>query len=233
MEITYIGHSGFLVETGACYFVFDYYKGKIPPLRPGKPVFVFASHAHHDHYEPKVFEVLREAGAEDITAVLSDDISPKVRPKDITVIPVAPYRTYELPCGTTVYTLRSTDEGVAFLLKCQEGSVYHAGDLNDWVWPGESEEYNEAMTKNYRWEMALLLQYCRNYLDGNPIDIACVPLDPRLEKFYDRGMLGFLKEIPVSDVYPMHFWEKPEIIDRFLGDHPEYTDKIKTCDAFY
>ena len=89
------------------------------------------------------------------------------------------------------------------------------------------------MAKNYRWEMALLQQYCRNYLEGKPIDIACVPLDPRQEEFYDRGMLGFLKEIPVFEVYPMHFWEKPEIIDRFLGEYPEYTDKIKKCAAFY
>lgn len=233
MKITYIGHSGFLVETGACYFIFDYYKGSLPLLQADKPVFVFASHAHHDHYEPKVFDLLHEAGVRDVTVVLSEDISPKARPKDMTVIPAAPYRTYELPGGTAVYTLRSTDEGVAFLLKCPEGSVYHAGDLNEWVWPGESEEYNRAMAKNYRWEMALLQQYCRNYLEGKPIDIACVPLDPRQEEFYDRGMLGFLKEIPVFEVYPMHFWEKPEIIDRFLGEYPEYTDQIKKCAAFY
>ena len=40
MEITYIGHSGFLVETDACYFVFDYYKGTLPPMKTDKPVFV-------------------------------------------------------------------------------------------------------------------------------------------------------------------------------------------------
>ena len=83
MKITYIGHSGFLVETGACYFIFDYYKGSLPLLQADKPVFVFASHAHHDHYEPKVFELLHEAGVRDVTAVLSEDISPKARPKDM------------------------------------------------------------------------------------------------------------------------------------------------------
>ena len=232
MEITYIGHSGFLVETDACYFVFDYYKGTLPPMKTDKPVFVFASHAHQDHYEPKVFDMLHEAGVRDVTAALSDDILSKAYPQDVTVIPVGPCRTYELPCSTTVYTLRSTDEGVAFLLQCPEGSVYHAGDLNDWVWPGESEAYNRAMTKNYRQEIARLDEYRWNYLEGSPIDIACVPLDPRQETFYDRGMLGFLKKIPVFDVYPMHFWEQPEVIDRFLREHPVYIDKIKKCAAF-
>ena len=32
MKITYINHSGFLVETENCYYVFDYYKGEMPKL---------------------------------------------------------------------------------------------------------------------------------------------------------------------------------------------------------
>ena len=36
MKITYINHSGFLVETENCYYVFDYYKGEIPRLDKSK-----------------------------------------------------------------------------------------------------------------------------------------------------------------------------------------------------
>lgn len=32
MKITYINHSGFLIETENCYYVFDYYKGEMPRL---------------------------------------------------------------------------------------------------------------------------------------------------------------------------------------------------------
>mgnify|MGYP000370425735 FL=1 len=53
MQITRIFHSGFLVETARRYFIFDYYKGELPKLNPDKPVYVFASHGHQDHYEPK------------------------------------------------------------------------------------------------------------------------------------------------------------------------------------
>ena len=59
MQITRIFHSGFLVETAKRYFIFDYYKGELPKLNPDKPVYVFASHGHQDHYEPKVFELLK------------------------------------------------------------------------------------------------------------------------------------------------------------------------------
>ncbi len=32
MKITYINHSGFLVETRDCYYIFDYFKGELPYL---------------------------------------------------------------------------------------------------------------------------------------------------------------------------------------------------------
>ena len=235
MKVTYIGHSGFLIETKDCYWIFDYYTGVLPNLRPDKAVFVFSSHAHQDHYTTKIFDMLRAMGMKDITAVLSDDISPAAYPRDreeLTILPVSCHGTYELPYGTTVHTFRSTDEGVAFLVRCSEGTVYHAGDLNDWVWPGESEEYNRSMAENYRQEIGLLKRHCQEYLNGHPIDIACVPLDPRQEEYYALGMLGFLKEIPVAEVYPMHFWDQPDVIGRFLTDYPEYEHLIKNTMYF-
>ena len=50
MNVTYIHHSGFLIETEACYYLIDYFQGSIPALNPCKPVLVLASHKHHDHY---------------------------------------------------------------------------------------------------------------------------------------------------------------------------------------
>ena len=32
MKITYINHSGFLIETRDCYYIFDYFKGELPYL---------------------------------------------------------------------------------------------------------------------------------------------------------------------------------------------------------
>ena len=44
MKITYINHSGFLIETKDCYYIFDYYKGELPQLDKEKEVIVFCSH---------------------------------------------------------------------------------------------------------------------------------------------------------------------------------------------
>ena len=55
MKVTYLDHSGFLLELKDRYFIFDYYKGELPPLDRKKEVLVFCSHAHRDHYNPKIF----------------------------------------------------------------------------------------------------------------------------------------------------------------------------------
>lgn len=218
MNITYIYHSSFLIETASCYYLFDYYKGTLPKLKADKPILVFASHRHPDHYNPEIFSLLQELGMQKITAVLAKDIPAKRYPQGIESMKVTFHQTYKLPYNTTLKTLLSTDEGVAFLLECPEGTIYHAGDLNDWVWEGETEQYNKQMTGSYRHEIDML--------KDTPVDVAFLPLDPRQEKDYAKGILYFLKKIKVGKVYPMHYWEHPEIIDKFLREYPEYSNTI-------
>ena len=64
-------------------------------------------------------------------------------------------------------------------------------------------------------------------LAGREIDTAFVVLDPRQEGDYDRGLCYFLENIPAKAVYPMHDWDKPEIIETFLKDHPQYQSQIQ------
>lgn len=138
------------------------------------------------------------------------------------------HQTYDLPFGGQLYTLHSTDQGVAFFIKCSEGCIYHAGDLNDWVWEGESEQYNKQMTGNYRHEINLL----KDMLEGTSLDAAFLPLDPRQGKDYYRGMLYFLQKISTKKVFPMHYWERPEIIQQFLQEYPVYKDIVENTEEF-
>lgn len=220
MKITYIHHSGFLVETDRCYYLFDYEKGCLPEMDAAKPVFVLSSHGHGDHYNTEIFSMLKATGMEHVRAILSDDIA---MPTDTDVLPVAPEREYPLGPRQKLMTLRSTDLGVAFLIEDQDRLIYHAGDLNDWVWDEETDAYNEEMTANYRKQIRLLSEK----LQGREIDVAFVVLDPRQEKDYDRGMVYFLENIPAKQVYPMHYWDDPGIIETFLRDHPQYEAQIQ------
>lgn len=220
MKVTYIHHSCFLVETDRFYYLFDYQKGSLPEMDITKPIFVFSSHSHSDHYNSEVFLLLKELGMQNIRAILSDDIE---APTNIDTLLVAPQKEYELGIQQRLTTFQSTDLGVAFLIEDEEELIYHAGDLNDWVWEEESDSYNEQMTIDYRRQIKLLSEK----LNNQEIDVAFVVLDPRQEKDYDRGLCYFLENIPVKQVYPMHYWGMPEIIGAFLEEHPEYKFKIQ------
>lgn len=223
MNVTYIHHSGFLIETEACYYLIDYFQGSIPALNPCKPVLVLASHKHHDHYQKSVFNILKDMGMQSIYAVLSRDIPAGARPEDVPCLPVSAGKRYELPQGQEVVTFRSTDVGVAFLIRDGQEIFYHAGDLNDWVWSEEPEEDNQRMTEKYQKQIDLLARE----LDGRTLTAAFVVLDPRQEQDYDRGMLYFLQHTSCGCVYPMHYWEQPQIMARFLRKHPQYQNRIK------
>ena len=222
MKVTYIYHSCFLAETESCYYLLDYFKGTLPVLNAKKPILVLASHKHQDHYSAAVFSLLKDMGMKNIVAVLSHDIPPRTVPAEISSIRVSPCKSYELPQGQRLVTYRSTDQGVAFLIQDKDELFYHAGDLNDWVWEGEAYSYNRQMTGSYRKEIDLLAEE----LHGRPLTAAFVVLDPRQEKDYDRGLLYFLKHIKGDCIYPMHYWEKPQIMDRFLKEHPQYQNRI-------
>lgn len=224
MIVRYIHHSGFLVETDRFYYLFDYAKGLLPEMNAEKPVFVLSSHGHADHYNPEVFSLLSAAGMRHIRVVLSEEI---VAPAKRDCLHVSPGREYDLGPRQRLTTFQSTDLGVAFLIEDQGALIYHAGDLNDWVWEEESSSCNEKMTADYRRQIGFLAEK----LNGREVDAAFVVLDPRQGKDYDRGLCYFLKNIPAKQVFPMHYWEKPSIIDTFLNEHPEYELRIQRTES--
>lgn len=215
-NVNYIGHSGFLVELEKCYLLFDYYEGKLPVLDNEKPLFLFASHFHADHFNPEVFELLKEQ--KQVFGVFDRGIFKGRTPENMERWFVRHNQTYELPQEVKVETLKSTDVGVAFLVTVEDKTIYHGGDLNDWYWEGETEADNQRMTEKYRKEI--------DKLADRKIDVAFVPLDPRQEKDYARGIVYFLETTKVKKVIPMHFWKQPKIIDKFLKEYPQFSDRI-------
>lgn len=236
-KVTYIDHSGFLLETENASFLFDYYKGLIPKINPDKPFLVFVSHKHSDHYNPEIFELIKDYPH--IQYFLSKDIPTKwlfqkYKEQNISLqehIHIMSKNTIQnftfseispdmKNCKKffTIETLKSTDAGVAFLITDNDKRYYHAGDLNLWIWEGESRQYNHNMTSSYLKEL--------EKLKNKKIDIAFVPLDPRQGKDAFAGMESFLQYTDSKCVFPMHFWNDFDIICRFLAKHPEYKEKV-------
>ena len=208
IQVTYISHSGFLVETDSAYLLFDYYQGVIPDMKEEKPRYVFASHSHDDHFNKKIFEL--EKMNKDVTYILSSDIEIKTSENRISI----PENVKKQIGLLQVETFRSTDEGVAFLVTIDQKVIFHAGDLHWWHWIGEPEEDNEAMKQMYLSEM--------KKLERRHIDLAFLVLDPRQEAAFDWGFDYFLKHTDTDIAFPMHFWKDYSVIDAY-----KYSEKAK------
>lgn len=225
MKVHFLAHSGFLVELEHSLLLFDWWKGELPPLPERKPLLVFASHSHRDHFKPEIFAL--DDGSREVRFLLGKDIRPNSRRRALWNLSDATFekctrlgggRTDTPIPGVTVETLTSTDIGVAFLVTAEGKTIYHSGDLNWWYWAGESEDWNRDMEHNFK----LYLEPLR----GRQVDLAMFPLDSRLEAGEDLGLAYFLELTDTHRVLPMHQWEDYTATDRFVEKYPRWSQKI-------
>ena len=225
MRATFLAHSGFLVELDTLCLLFDWWKGPLPPLPEGKHLVVFASHRHEDHFNPAVFSL--DDGSRTVRFVLGRDIRLTERNLSRWGVPAETTKkcltlgenehAEPLP-GVGVETLPSTDEGVAFVVTAEGRTVYHAGDLHWWHWEGEDKAWNRNMEVNFKRYLAPL--------EGRVLDLAMVPLDPRLEGASYWGLAYFLEHTDPRRVLPMHQWGDFALTERFLAQYPQWADRV-------
>jgi L-ascorbate metabolism protein UlaG (beta-lactamase superfamily) len=235
MKITYIHHSSFFVELETMALLFDYTEGILPEINKDKPLFVFASHRHGDHYSPKILDLPEKYDT--IHFILSDDIPithlPEPIVNHVTYMKPGEERAYSLKEGMIshlankgreadieVSTFRSTDEGVAFIIKTEGKILYHAGDLNNWHWEGEPDDWNQNMAKQYSEEV--------DKMKGIKFDVAFLPLDPRQDNAFYLGFHEFMSKHQVNRVFPMHCWGDFSVIQKLknMEVSNSYEDRI-------
>lgn len=215
MQVIFLHHSCFLVEVDDKVLIFDYFNGdtvngytftgKIPEYEKDTKIYMFASHSHKDHYD---MDILRMAEKyPNIKYIFSKDIrispnflakhgiDPKVRERVTFVGANKEYQVDDL----NIQTLRSTDAGVAFYVESNGISLYHAGDLNDWKWEGIGELTNGTQERTYKFQIRRLA--------NKPINLAFVPVDPRLGANQFEGLDYFMKTTEAEYVFPMHMWQ--------------------------
>lgn len=225
MRATFLAHSGFLVELDTLCLLFDWWKGDLPPLPEGKSLLVFASHRHEDHFNPAIFSL--DDGSRTIRFVLGRDIRLTERNLARWGVPAETAQkcltlggnehAEPLP-GVGVEALPSTDEGVAFVVTAEGRAIYHAGDLHWWHWEGEDKAWNRNMEVNFKRYLAPL--------EGRVLDLAMVPLDPRLEGASYWGLAYFLEHTDPRRVLPMHQWGDFALTERFLAQYPQWADRV-------
>ena len=222
MKVTYLNHSGFLLEWDNCYWIFDYYKGSIPPLNPQKDILVFCSHSHHDHYNPVIFDLANQYPS--VTFIFSAEIRGTCKNREQKILFLEDHADTTLKLcskeSVQIHTLKSTDLGCAFFITYNNKTIFHSGDLHWWYWEGEDPSWNKTMTADYKKEM--------QYVKDKTIDLAFTLLDPRQEKDYALGMNHFLSLTHTKHLFPMHFWDDFYIIKH--GDILPMIDDIVNCD---
>lgn len=197
VKVEYIFHSGFTVETKDHFLVFDYYKGDLNI--PDKKTYVFVSHGHEDHLNTDILDL-----EGDVQYIFSDDIELDTN-KNIHYMKA--YKSLDLD-GLHIQTFSSTDLGVSFLVKLEGISLFFAGDLNWWYWNNDSQEEKEAMEYLFKKKIGRL--------EGEKVDIAFFPVDPRLEENYYMGGKYFIEKLHPKYFFQMHFGDNYGRVKDFI-----------------
>lgn len=199
--VEHIYHSGFTIETKDKYLVFDYYKGNID-LSP-KKTYVFVSHGHGDHFNPKILDWKKKKN--NIKYIFSDDVP--INNKDEDIIFLKAYEDIVLD-NIKITSFGSTDIGLSFLVEIDDINIFFAGDLNWWHWKNDSKKEKLSMEKAFKEEI--------QRLKGKDVHIGFLPVDPRLEGFFHLAGDYFIKEIKPKYFFPMHFGDKYNTSTKFI-----------------
>lgn len=226
MKVIFVHHSCFVAEVDEKVMIFDWFDGNrvngftfqgvLPEYMPDTPIYVFASHKHADHFDMDVLRLAEKY--ENIHFILSKDckMSPNFLKKhgiDLSVKEKITYVTsrakYEIPGSVSVETLRSTDAGVAFYVQSNGIGLFHAGDLNDWSFEGTDDLTKWKMRREFRAEI--------KQLANKNINVAFVPVDPRLGENQYNALDYVLNHTDVECVFPMHMWQDYSGIEKYLA----------------
>ena len=215
MTITYIFHSGFALEGNECILIFDYWmdpENVIPDfLRSGKPMYVFSSHFHEDHFCRRIFEWKEQK--ENITFILSKDIVKHHRAqKEEAQVWLAKGGTWQDE-HVKVTATGSNDSGVSWIVEVENKRIFHAGDLNNWYARFLNEDYSggNIMSEEFgevnpgREEKLFLGELKDIRKITQKFDIVFFPIDGRIGNGYTRGGRQFIEQFQTGLFIPMHF----------------------------
>ena len=196
--------------------IFDFWldpKNVMPSfLQKDKPMYVFASHFHEDHFNKQILEWRKRKN--NITYILSKDIVRHRRAgKEDADVWLAKGGVWS-DGAISVWALGSTDYGVSWIVETEGKKIFHAGDLNNWyakflpdARPGEmihSDEMNEdidpiAHEKQFLGELKDIRKISDNF------DVVMFPVDARIGNGYTLGGRQFIERFNVGLFVPMHF----------------------------
>lgn len=202
--------SGVMIETPSATLLFDWYRCKLPRLRVDKPLHIFISHIHPDHFNSDLLKLPKRL--KDVQIYMGYDYSDDWLNEVLEKLPencsdsISCFRGNQrlFIDGGIITTLDSTDLGVAFLVKIDETTFFHGGDLFPWG----GNRYIDFLNFTAP-------------LQNVEIDYAMLPLDPRFPEAAKFCITRYLQCARITCFSPVHLWDKPEFIDVFASTNPD------------
>jgi len=215
MNLTYIFHSGFVLETERCILVFDYWMDPAGVmsgvLASPKPMYVFSSHFHEDHFTRKIFDWQKQK--DNIIYILSKDILKRRRAnQEEAQVWLAKGGTWHDEYIHVTAT-GSNDSGVSWIVEVGNRRIFHAGDLCNWYARFLSEENvpETVLSKEFgeinpkAGEKMFLGELKDISKITDSFDLVMFPVDGRIGNGYTLGARQFIERFKVGMFVPMHF----------------------------
>lgn len=193
INITFLSHSGFLIETETDFLAFDVWRDPAGALSAAlsaseKSICFFVSHFHADHFSPDIFRWRERA-----SYVLHRDCR---APAGCSACFLDAGETVSFP-SFSVKMYGSTDAGGSFGVKAGGRRIFHAGDLNWWHWAGEDAADNRAARDAFFEEV--------DKIEETDWDLLFFPVDARQAVAREWGVSYFLSRMKrVGRLVPMH-----------------------------
>ena len=224
IKIQYIWHDCFVVYLPEMTLVTDYWMdasstGAQPEDFPrfldeipqDKPLYVLVSHHHKDHFARSIFRwesrfplihfIISADTAKSISYMLKPGSTYKgiYKPGPGKVTVLKPGESFSAG-GLRILAFPSTDTGNSYLIEVQDKKIFHAGDLNAWIWKDESTRAEVAAAiRDYK----LILERIKEVTEE--IDVAFFPVDSRIGTDWCEGAAIFVRVFKVEYFIPMHF----------------------------
>lgn len=225
----YIWHDCFVYRGKEAVIVFDYYSGAAQAFCHSNglfvdflrqivanqgndlPVYMLVSHHHKDHFTrdifgwaglmPRVHYVISKDTERAVRYLFKRGGTYngpfKVNPEQVTVLKEG--ERYD-DGVVKVSAFGSTDIGNSYVVEVDGLTLFHAGDLNAWVWKDESTQTEiEAAISGFKSKLTPVSNAFPR------LDCAMFPVDKRIGRDCWEGARIFVRTINAGLFVPMHF----------------------------